>query len=169
MAPAPDGSLPADQAAAAQTLGQFVRGCYGAPIANTSGSGADSYTLAVPTGAAAIDRIVVAEDQSYGQLIRAFSLSAQLTNGTVVSLFNGTSVGNKYTHILATGLPLASVTVSVTKLAALSPKGSPFIRNFSVHSCNSLVAQLDAEWEAQGWPSPPAPQGPPTVVRHRAL
>ncbi len=88
FSPPSDGSLPPEQVAAASTLGAYVKGCYGTPAAATSGSGSMTYTLAVPAGVT-VDRVVVAEDQSHGQLIRAFTLTSTLTNGTTVDVAKG--------------------------------------------------------------------------------
>lgn len=54
--------------------------------------------LTVPAGHT-VDRIVAAEDQSYGQLVRGFTISAVFTNGSTIPLFSGPSIGNKYIYI----------------------------------------------------------------------
>ena len=74
--------------AAATTLGDFIRGCYGKPVASTTGSGVRNFTLSLGAGAS-VDRVVVAEDQSQGQLVRAFSITGTSPAGATVSVATG--------------------------------------------------------------------------------
>lgn len=151
FAPFPNGTLPAAQVAAATSLGKYIRGCYDTPAVATNSSGTLTLTLTVPAAVTGIDRVVVAEDQRYGQLIRVFSVTAVLRNGTSVTLANGSSVGNKFISIQLQDVPAASVTLQVTRIAAGSPSGAPYIRNFAVYTgCNALGEQLDAEWVLAG-------------------
>lgn len=126
------------------------RGCYGKPIISTSSTGKSLLTLLVPTGSPLVDRVVVAEDQTKGQLIRNFTLTGMLTNGSSVLITNGTSVGNKYIAIMPQALPLQAVQLNVTRITPLSPSGAPFIRNFALHGCSDLAEALDEDW-AQTW------------------
>ena len=64
------------QVAAAAALGKFKRGCYGAaPVASAAAAG--TITPAQP-GGAAIDRVQIREELSGGQLVRNFTLVAQV-------------------------------------------------------------------------------------------
>lgn len=160
----PNGSIPAAQVAAAATLGTFVHGCYGAPLATTTGSGHGGdflVTLPMPGGApATIDRVLASEDYAATrqQRVRGFTLSAALANGTVVDVFGGSSLGAKFIAVLAS--PLAGV-VSVTLNVTAATRGSPYIRALSAFSCDALAARLDAEWDAQGHAPPPPPSWQP--------
>ena len=135
IAPYPNGTVPAAQAAAAAALGSFVSACYGAPIVQGSGNG----------------QLVVQEDIRSGQLVRAFELTALLPGGTTQVLASGTSIGNKYIAVLPVPVTVSQVTLNITSLAALSPTGAPFISNFAVFSCSSLAAEADAAWAATGF------------------
>lgn len=151
FAPYPNGSIPDAQVAAATTLGDFIRGCYGKPVASTTGSGVRNFTLSLGAGAS-VDRVVVAEDQSQGQLVRAFSITGTSPAGATVSVATGSSVGNKFTAILPNDVTLTTLTLSISSIAVGSPTGAPFIRNFAAFSgCNALASSLDARWEAAGW------------------
>ncbi len=88
FAPYPNGSLPDAQVAAAHTLGDFIRGCYGKPAAATSGNGARTYTLSLPPNTT-VDRVVVAEDQTRGQLVRTFVITGVSPSGTTLTLASG--------------------------------------------------------------------------------
>lgn len=127
------------------------RGCYGTAIASLSGSSKSIYTLLIPVNSPLVDRVVVAEDQTKGQLIRTFTLTGQLSNGSSVTLSTGSSVGNKYIAVLPQALPLQAVQLNVTSVASLSPSGAPFIRNFAVYGCSALAESLDEAWTADGW------------------
>ena len=150
IAPYPNGTVPAAQAAAAAALGSFVSACYGAPIVQGSGNGQLVITL-MPSVALAIDRLVVQEDIRSGQLVRAFELTALLPGGTTQVLASGTSIGNKYIAVLPVPVTVSQVTLNITSLAALSPTGAPFISNFADFSCSSLAAEADAAWAATGF------------------
>ena len=157
FAPMPNGSIPDAQVAAAATLGAFVRGCYGAPLATTHGSGQGGdylVTLPMPGGApATIDRVLASEDYAATsqQRVRGFTLTAALSNGGSVDLLSGgagSSIGAKFISVLPA--PVADV-VSVT-LNVTAARGSPFIRELAVYACDGLAARLDAQWKAQGHP-----------------
>lgn len=139
----PNGTLTGTlMASAMQGLGEYTRGCYGAdPIAAAFNISVGVATLTVPAGAPAVDRVVVAEDQRAGQLVRAFTLLATLRNGTVVALLpSGSAIGHK---LIVTGfgqLEVASVALRVT--AAAMPAT---LRSFALFGgCDALAAALDA-------------------------
>ena len=121
------------QAAALEGLGTFIKGCYGAPIASTSGPG--PVLTVMPSAPVAIDRVSFSEDQTGGQLVRAWVLTGELQNGALVQLGEGSSVGNKRIVVLEAPVVLASVTLNVTA-AALS--GVVKFRQLAVFSCGGL-------------------------------
>ena len=90
IGPFANGSVPPDQAAAATALGEYIRRCYGAGKAVASGassSDATNRTITIaPAKPAEIDRVQIREDQSQGQLVRGFRLTAKLANGTTTVL-----------------------------------------------------------------------------------
>ena len=150
IAPFANGTVPPAQAAAAKSLGDFVAACYSTPVARSSGDGQTVLTV-MPSMPAAIDRIVVQEDIRKGQLVRAFTISAQLPGGGAQVLTSGTSVGHKFIAVLAAPVMVAQVTLNITSVAPLSPQGAPFIPNFSVFSCAALAEEADAAWARSGY------------------
>jgi hypothetical protein len=150
IAPFANGTVPPAQAAAAKSLGDFVAACYAAPVARSSGDGETVLTV-MPSMPAPIDRIVLQEDIKRGQLIRAFTVTAQLPGGGAQLLASGTSVGNKFIHVLAVPVTVAQVTLNITAVAPLAPQGAPFIPNFSIFSCAGLAEAADAAWARSGF------------------
>ena len=88
----PDGSLPTDAVARYKEFGDWIRACYGTPVASTSGQGA-TYTVswAQPLS---VDRVVITEAQEFGELVRAYTIYA-LVAGTYEKVSQGSAVGNK--------------------------------------------------------------------------
>jgi len=167
FAPFPNGSLPAAQIVGAQTLGRFIKGCYSVPLAKTSGAGTGAMPLVLGPLAAptTIDRVLVSENLlnpapggSRQQLVRRFTLTATLADGTIVNLlpFVGSSIGAKFIVVLPSPLDsVVDVTLNVTAIASQSPPGAPFIQ-LSAFACHALATRLDAEWEAHNFPQPAA-------------
>ena len=149
IAPFPNGTVPAAQAAAAASLGSFVTACYSAPL--LQGSGNTTLITLMPSMPIAIDRVLIQEDIRLGQLVRGFVLSARLQDGSSQTLFSGPSIGNKFISVLATPLTVASVTLNITAIAELAPSSAPYITNFALFSCSSLAAESDAAWAATGF------------------
>ena len=145
IAPFPNGTVPGEQAAAAAAMGAFVRGCYGAPIASASGS----YKIALPLGGAtALDRVQLREDQSKGQLVRNFTVTATLADGSTAPLCaGGTSIGNKFICVLPAPISATSLAFEATGVEG----GDPTIAQFAAFSCGKLAAEIDERWAAEGW------------------
>ena len=134
----PNGTLVGTaQQAALNTLGAWVRGCYGSPIAQTSGKGL-SFTV-MPSAPCALDRVVLQEDQATGQRVRAWEVTATLADGSSLNLGQGQSIGNK--RILA----LAEVKeVTMVRLTISSAVGTPVLANFALFGgCSALARELD--------------------------
>ena len=167
IAPFPNGSVPAPQLAAASALGEFVKQCYTAtPVATMSGGprtlSNNSITIAPSeqssVGAAnLVDRVQIRENQTNGQFIRSFKLSATLAGGSsggdsgllggsnieVLCPTRSSSIGNKFICILPVPLPIASLTLHVTDARG----GIPVINQFAAFKCGGLAAEIDARWE----------------------
>jgi hypothetical protein len=150
IAPFANGTVPPAQAAAAKSLGDFVAACYGTPVARSSGDGQTVLTV-MPSMPAAIDRVMVQEDIAKGQLIRAFTVTAQLPGGGAQVLASGTSVGHKFIKVLPAPVTVAQVTLNVTMLHPLAQTGAPFIPNFSIFSCSAFAEEADAAWARAGF------------------
>ena len=161
FAPLPSGIIPPAQVATAAALGTYISSCYNAPIVQTSGNGALVLTL-MPSAPVAMDRIVVREDQRNGQQVRAFTITAQLGDGSsVVVTASGSSIGNKFIQVLPQPLTVAMLTLNVTAIASPAPvAGGPFISDFSAYSCSALAEELSAGLEAAGYSQVPLAQQP---------
>eukprot|EP01052_Picozoa_sp_SAG31_P037552 SAG31_NODE_4867_length_2899_cov_1.889643_3_plen_204_part_00 len=158
IAPFPNGSVPAPQVVAAQALGKYVKGCYGKPIATGNGSAS---TITIQVGGASVDRVQIREDQSQGQRVHAFKLTATPAGSDAVvsvplqchscSRFgcNGvrttlSSIGNKFICILNKPQKMASITLEVTK-----SDGRPVVSELSAFGgCGALGNAIDLEWAA---------------------
>ena len=166
--PQRDGSLPPAQVAAAKALGDYVAACYASPIVQGSGVNQTTFTL-MPSAPVSMDRVVVREDQRQGQLIRAFTLSATLGDGSVVALTGaGSSVGNKFIQVFAP-ITVASLTLNITQfVAGAGAPGGPFVSDFSAYSCEGAGAAASEALGAAGFPQPPyvvAAERPPRPQR----
>ncbi len=154
FAPKPDGSLPPAQVAAAAALGSYISTCYGAPI--LQGSGNQTIITLMPSAPVSVDRVLVSEDQRFGQLVRAFSITATLADGSAVTLATGTSVGNKFIAVLAAPRVVASVTLNVTAIALGAAVDFPVIKNFALFACDAAADAAAASLAAAGFPQPDA-------------
>ena len=83
-----------------------------------------------------VDRSVIQEDQTRGQVIRAYTIDIQLTNSTNatqwVTVAQGTSVGNKKIDIWSVGTQL----VNAVRLSITKSVDTPVIKAFTVHLCD---------------------------------
>lgn len=166
IAPFPNGTVPADQVQAAQSLGDFVRGCYSTPIVSATTVGYN-VTVAAPGGQpVAVDRLVTREDQAFGQLVRSYTISATLADGSTQTLASGSSVGNKRIDVLASPVQVTSVTLTVQ-----AATGTPHIKSFALYSCSALAEELDARWERwaeeTGYKAPEHPVPVPDPARSK--
>ena len=170
FAPQPSGVIPPAQVATAAALGTYITSCYSAPIVQTSGNGALILTL-MPSAPVPMDRIVVREDQSRGQQVRAFTIAAQLGDGsTVVVTASGSSIGNKFIQVLPQPLTVAMLTLNITAIASPAPvAGGPFISDFSAYACSALAEELSAGLEAAGFPQAPQAEQPLRQSAHPAM
>ena len=150
IGPFANGSVPPDQAAAATALGEYIRRCYGAGKAVASGassSDATNRTITIaPAKPAEIDRVQIREDQSQGQLVRGFRLTAKLANGTTTVLCprKTTSIGNKFICSLDAPLVVERLSLTLTGAAAGT---TPRITQFAAFRCADVADEIDAAWE----------------------
>lgn len=144
LAPDRSGLIPARHAARYKQLGDFISSCYDKPIApkdtKPEHGEASTYSLRfeVPT---AIDRIVLMEDQTNGQVIRSYQVHAKIVdaqeaNGTLnvpwTLVSNGTSVGHKKIDLFDKAFTVTEVLVNSTYVDI------PKWRSVSVHLCDRL-------------------------------
>ena len=107
-----DGLVEETHAAVYKQLGDWVRSCYGQPVAETtvvasSGGGNTTYELCVPAGAV-FDRVQLREDTTVGQRVRSYSVDlvggddagGGGDEGGVVALAAGQAIGTKRIWLL---------------------------------------------------------------------
>ena len=93
-----------------------------------------------------VDRSVIQEDQTQGQVIRAYTVDVQLINGTNstqwITVAQGTSVGNKKIDIWQSGAQMINaVRLNITKAV-----DTPVIKAFTVHLCHRNNSSVDEEF-----------------------
>jgi len=110
-------------------FGNWIRSCYGTPLASTSGNGS-SLILTLPSPLK-VDRIILQENQAYGQRIRAYTVEmAASEGGTWSSFTQGTSIGNKRIDIRSSG----SVVVAQLRLTVSSALAPPIFTHFGAYA-----------------------------------
>ena len=139
LSPDRRGLIPPLYAQRYKELGDFIRSCYGTALQPNEHFISDTSLVHLLTfeTPVTIDRSVIQEDQTRGQVIRAYTVNVQLANSTVnddwVTVAEGTSVGNKKIDLWKSGpLLVSAVLLNITKVVDL-----PTIKNFSVHLCNA--------------------------------
>ena len=114
ISPAPNGTVAPQHAALLAQLGAFLRGCYGsAPAAaGAMAAGATQLTVAPAGGGSArVNRLRLREDQTDGQLVRAYNVTAALAGGGSIVVAHGTSVGAGKIDIFEQAVEAASLTL----------------------------------------------------------
>ena len=101
--PDTDGLIAPDQVAAYKRFGDWIRSCYGSAVAFVSGVVAVNQTLSLRVDAA-VDRVMVREDQTDGQVIRGYEVEAENPAGTWTRMSSGHSVGNKRIDVIGPSL-----------------------------------------------------------------
>ena len=138
LAPDQRGLIPTDHAIRYKELGDFIRSCYGNSVSPTRRLTFDDSALHVLQfdTPITVDRSVIQEDQTQGQVIRAYVVQAQIVNGTNstdwTTVANGTSVGNKKIDLWQSG-PLI---VNAVRLNITQSVDTPVIKAFTVHLCS---------------------------------
>jgi len=121
MAPTPEGVLDDAAVARYREFGDWVRGCYGpGKEANATGPVKGS-TVEMSLNGATIDRVVLREDQSAGELVRNYTLQL-LSSGGWQHVSSGTSVGNKRIDLFPGG---AVAGVKAIRLTMVVDEGEP--------------------------------------------
>jgi alpha-L-fucosidase len=151
MSPDRSGLILAGHAARYKQLGDFITSCYGAPVnpnATRTVYGTDGTVTLNFDYATSIDRIMLMEDQTNGQVIRKYEVWAKvvddgITDGTfnvpLTMISNGTSIGHKRIEIFD---PVTVIQVMVNT----SFVDTPAWKTVSVHLCDQLVANTTS-WE----------------------
>lgn len=146
LAPDRSGLIPARHAARYKELGDFINSCYNNPIVtpitsslNTTTTGASvELTFSYPTS---IDRIAIMEDQTNGQVIRAYEVYAKIVdaeemNGTLdvpwTLVSNGSSIGHKRIDLFEEAITVTDILVNATKFV-----DTPVWRSAEVYLCGN--------------------------------
>ena len=108
-----------------------MKGCFGRSVATTQGSGYRLELTGLGQAPLLLDHVVISEDQSQGQRVLNFTVSAVLPNSTETQLLRGQSVGNKYVR------PVPPVNASKVLLYVPEALAIPSFLQFSVHYCNT--------------------------------
>ena len=134
------GSIPADQMAVLQSLGDYIRTCHSpeAAIAATNGTGASlTLTFASPQY---VNRVIIQEDLTQGQLVRAFSIYALSTSGwkrEPILVASGTAIGHKRILYFFSG-PILSTGLTITVTEIYPGFTQAYWRNFAAYTPCSL-------------------------------
>ncbi|PSR78417.1 glycoside hydrolase family 29 protein [Coniella lustricola] len=159
LSPDRSGLVPARHAALYKALGDWIRACYDDPVSsalytNTTIGGVDGDESAAGTGTGlsfafehpvAIDRVVMMEDQTDGQVIRAYeadasSSSSQPKQWTLVS--NGSSIGHKRIDLFNKAITVTDVLVNATLFA-----DTPKWRSVEFNLCGSANS-TEGDWSS---------------------
>lgn len=118
------GNVDPVQAESYKAFGDWIRNCYGSPVASTSGN-TSSLTLSVPSGHS-IDRVMMQEMIEYGERVRAYTVES-LQGGSWSTYMTGQAIGNKRIFVAKE----ASTGISAFRLNVTQSVGVPLITNFA--------------------------------------
>lgn len=111
-----------------QALGNWIRTCYGSPVAATSGVNVTTLTLSLGATAPAVDRVIIQEDQTFGQRVRAYAIDFLPQGSSTWEPFStGSSIGNKRID-LGSAVPVQASALRLVITGAAAP---PIISNFA--------------------------------------
>ncbi len=130
------GNIPSDQMALLQAFGDYVRGCHSpaAAVAATNGR-ANSLTI-VLNATTTLDRVILQEDLTLGELVWAFTVEVKPEGGyspAFVPVAEGTAVGHKRILYFESG-PIPAAAVRVTATALYPGATTANWRNFAAYS-----------------------------------
>ena len=139
LTPDRTGLIPPTYARRYKELGGFIRSCYGTsvqPIERLTSDSVLVYIQLFDSSPVTVDRTVIREDQTQGQVIRAYTIDVKLVNSTEHNVWlivaQGTSIGNKKIDVWKVGPQLVrAVRLSITKTV-----DTPKIKSFTAHLCN---------------------------------
>ena len=139
LTPDRTGLIPPAYAQRYKELGDFIRSCYEnpmKPIDYIVSKNSLVHTLKFNGAPATVDRSVIREDQTNGQVIRGYIIEAQLNNATTsdqwITVAQGTSIGNKKIDLWKSG-PLL---VNAVRFNVTVTLDAPVVRSFDVFLCS---------------------------------
>ena len=112
-----------------KAFGEWITSCFGTAVARTTGTG-KFFTLKL-NNSVEITKVSVSEDQSEGEMVTRFRITAIKSDGKIKTLVrNGQSIGNKFIADLRKPLKVTKVDLTI-----LTAYGMPTISDFSVYEC----------------------------------
>lgn len=118
------GTVPAEHVQRYQEFGDWIRGCYGSAVVEVAKPKGSLVELTIPAGAD-VDRVVIMEDQTNGQAIRAYEVSV---DGTLLG--SGESVGHKRIQLLNKTVTGGKFQLNITASAA-----TPVLARVGLYNC----------------------------------
>ena len=138
LSPDRTGLIPPAYARRYKELGDFIRSCYGTSLLPTERLTSDNalvYIQLFDPSPVTVDRTVIQEDQTQGQVIRAYTIDVILVNATEnndwLTVSQGTSIGNKKIDTWQGGPQL----VRAIRLSITQTVDTPVIKSFTAHLC----------------------------------
>jgi hypothetical protein len=138
LTPDRSGVIPTAYARRYKELGDFIRSCYNNSVVPSfrNSSGDSLVHMQVFDSIVSVDRSVIQEDQTRGQVIRAYAVDALVAiskdKNEWIEVATGTSIGNKKIDLWEKGPQLVrAVRLNITKIV-----DTPVLRSFTVHLCN---------------------------------
>ena len=110
-------------------FGSWIAECFGSAVAETSGAGY-SLNISTPNKAFVFNHILISEDQSQGEAVLDFAVSAFLTNGSEVELLSGQAIGHKYVRKIDPAVSAVEIVLNI-----LGAFHKPVLTQFSIHHC----------------------------------
>ncbi|CAF1334163.1 unnamed protein product [Adineta ricciae] len=137
LTPDRSGIIPPEYANRYKELGDFIRSCYGSSVRpSIQNSSADFLTyMLVFNAPVSVDRSVIQENQTRGQVIRAYTITVLIAitkdQSEWTEVATGTSIGNKKIDLWKKGtLLVRAVKLNITKTVDV-----PVLKSFTVHLC----------------------------------
>ena len=145
LSPDTHGLIAPDHAARYAQLGGVIRACYveqrvqpSQPM-QCSAQGLCLLTFDKPV---TVDRVVLMEDQTRGQVIRGYTVdglpayagSAAPPVPSWLSLSNGTSIGHKKIDVFSSPVTVTQLRFNVTRAA-----DTPYLRSITTHLCGQII------------------------------
>ncbi len=138
LTPDRSGIIPPTYADRYKELGDFIRSCYDNSIVPSSQNSSTDFLvhMQVFNSPVSVDRSVIQEDQTRGQVIRAYTVDALLAiskeKNEWINVATGISIGNKKIDLWGKGPQLIrAVRLNITKTV-----DTPLLKTFTVHLCH---------------------------------
>lgn len=110
-------------------FGNWIWKCFVRAVAETSGVGYSLEISGTSDEPFQFNKVVVSEDQTNGEAVLSFTVTALLSNGTLVPVLMGQSIGHKFVRDVGT------LTATHVMLSVKEALQEPMFTIFSVHYC----------------------------------